>query len=278
MSNKPLSEELRDRAAKALIAFAFLRWESAVMLAITLIAAVLLPVLFFPDVLLLGQWWFWLALGAIGETLVVVSSIYDPSVRERVVGEMFREKFNPKEIRTKEYRYKVEKALEYRRQMEVLIQHTRDGALRLHLEATVSDVSAWIANMFALARKLDHYRASDILHHDMQSVPAAIQQLEQRLVNETDIRVREQLKQTIDNKRAQWAQLDQLDNTMERAELQLDDTLSAMGTVYAQMQLIDAKDIDSGRAQRLRQDIATQVNSLHDVAAAMDEVYLSQGA
>jgi hypothetical protein len=64
---------------------------------------------------------------------------------------------------------------------------------------------------------------------------------------------------------------------MERAELQLDDTLSAMGTIYAQMQLIGAKDIDSGRAQRLRQDIADQVHSLHDIVQTMDEVYLSSG-
>jgi len=33
------------------------------------------------------------------------------------------------------------------------------------------------------------------------------------------------------------------------------------------------KDIDSGRAQRLREDIAEEIKSLHDVVQAMDEVY-----
>jgi hypothetical protein len=50
-----------------------------------------------------------------------------------------------------------------------------------------------------------------------------------------------------------------------------------MGTVYAQMQLIGAKDIDSGRAQRLREDIVDEVSSLHDIVEAMDQVY-SEGA
>jgi len=37
--------------------------------------------------------------------------------------------------------------------------------------------------------------------------------------------------------------------------------------------LIGVKDIDSGRAQRLRDDIAEEVKQLHDVVEAMDEVY-----
>jgi len=68
-------------------------------------------------------------------------------------------------------------------------------------------------------------------------------------------------------------QLARLNSTMQRAELQLDETLTSMGTVYAQMQLIGARDIDSGRAQRLRQDIADEIGSLHDVVQAMDELY-----
>ena len=60
---------------------------------------------------------------------------------------------------------------------------------------------------------------------------------------------------------------------MARARLQMDNALTALGTVYSQMLLIGVKDIDSGRAQRLREDIAEEVKSLHDVVEAMDEVY-----
>jgi hypothetical protein len=273
---KTLNDEMRDRAAKALISYAIFRWESAATLAATLILAILLPDPF-GGILSFWQWWFWLVLGFVAEVLIVVTTIYDPATRERVVAEMFRVRFNPKEVAASEYRQKLVKALEYREQMELLLQHTRDGALRTHLEATIDDVSEWLNNMFTLARRLDHYRSSGILQQDFQSVPVAIQNLEQRLARETDPQVKAQLEQTIQSKRDQLEQLERLDNTMERAELQLDDTLSAMGTIYAQMQLIGAKDIDSGRAQRLRTDIADQVNSLQDVVQAMDEVYLSSG-
>ena len=84
-----------------------------------------------------------------------------------------------------------------------------------------------------------------------------------------------QIKQTIAQQRAQLQQLDRLESTMDRAELQLDVALSAMGTIYAQMQLVGAKDIDSSRAQRLRDNIADQVDSMHDILQAMDEVHQS---
>ena len=273
---KSLTDELRDRAAKALVSFAIFRWESAVTLALTLILTILVrdP---FQGALPLWRWWFWIVLGIIAETLIIVTSIYDPEVRERVVGDMFRDKFNANEITAPAYRLKIVKALEYREQMEFLLQRTRDGALRTHLEVTVNDVSDWISNMFNLARRLDHYSRSTILKQDRDALPKEITTLQQRLGTENDKRIKAQLERTIEQKRAQSEQLERLDNTMERAALQLDDTLSAMGTVYAQVQLIGAKDIDSGRAQRLREDIADQMHSLSDVAQAMDEVYLSSG-
>jgi hypothetical protein len=273
-NSKSLSDELRERAAKALVSYAVFRWESAVTLAATLLLAVFWrdP---FQGFLPFWQPWLWPVLGLLAEAVLIFTSIRDPAVQARVVREIFREKFNPREIRTTEYREQVVKALEYREQMETLLQRTRDGALRTHLQSSVNDLSNWISSMFNLARRLDYYRNSGMLHQDLQSVPKSIEQLEDRLKQERDPQVRSQIKQTIANKRAQLQQLDRLDNTMERAELQLDDALSAMGTIYAQMQLIGAKDIDSSRAQRLRDNIADQVDSLTDILETMDEMYQS---
>jgi hypothetical protein len=49
---------------------------------------------------------------------------------------------------------------------------------------------------------------------------------------------------------------------MERARLRLENTLTAMSTIYTQTMLVGAKDIDSGRARRLRDEIAEEVNEL----------------
>ena len=60
------------------------------------------------------------------------------------------------------------------------------------------------------------------------------------------------------------------------AEFQLENTLAALGTLYTQLQPIGAKDVDSGRPQRLQEDITAQIASLQDSAEAMDEVYMSR--
>jgi hypothetical protein len=64
---------------------------------------------------------------------------------------------------------------------------------------------------------------------------------------------------------------------MERAQLQLETTLSSLGTIYSQTMLVGAKDIDSGRAKRLRQEISEEVVELDNILVAMDEVYASSG-
>jgi hypothetical protein len=271
---KSLNEELRERAAKALISYAVFRWESAVTLAVTLMLVVFLPDPF-RGLVPLWRWWFWVILGVAAEAAIIATSLYDPDVREQVISGMFRERFDPSQIRDANYRQKIAKALDYRDQIEFLLQRARDGVLRMHLEATADDISDWINSMFGLAQRLDGYKNSVMVHQDLRSLPVAIRELEQRLAVEKDAQIRAQIERTIDNKRAQLKQLQLLENTMERAELQLDETLSAMGTIYAQVQLIGAKDIDNSRAQRLRSDIADEVHSLHDIVETMDELYQS---
>ena len=125
-------------------------------------------------------------------------------------------------------------------------------------------------------QRLDAYESDPVLKQDLRSVPLAIKNFQARLELEDDESVRAQLRETIASKKAQWANLQRLQNAMEKAEYQLENTLAAMGTVYAQLQLLGAKDVDSGRAQRLREDIAEQVAALQDVLETMDEVYKGQ--
>jgi len=66
----------------------------------------------------------------------------------------------------------------------------------------------------------------------------------------------------------------ELRNTMDRAELQLENTLAALGTVYVQLQLVGAG--DSGPAQQVQKDIAGQIASLQDIIEAMNEVTWSE--
>ena len=62
---------------------------------------------------------------------------------------------------------------------------------------------------------------------------------------------------------------------MKRTRLNLDDTLAAMGTVYSQLQVLNAMDIDGPTAARIAEDVDREVDRLNDLAAALSDVYKS---
>jgi hypothetical protein len=269
-------DELRSRASRAMLSHAFFRWESAVTIAVFLIVLPALTLLVGSSWIPWLPWWIWLLVGAIAETAILWASLSDEATAARVVADMFRHQFDPRTLRQTQLRDRVEKALEYRGRIEEVVQRTQKGVLREHLTETARQISDWIEQVYALARRLDAYESDPVLKQDLRSVPLAIKNFYARLEAEDDEAVQVQLRETIASKEGQWANLQRLQNTMERAEYQLENTLAAMGTVYAQLQLMGAKDVDSGRAQRLREDIAEQVAALQDVLETMDEVYKGQ--
>jgi len=260
--------ELKQRATRAIVAHAVFRLESALTVALTI-----LLVFLFPKPFVWWQWWYWLVLGAAGELLVVYTSISDEMTTRKVVADMLRQTFNPREIRSSEHRQRVEKALEYRQRIEEHVRGIKAGVLREHLIDTTAGVADWVANVFGLAKRLDVYHSDQVLDRDRREAPREIAGLRSRLQNEDDPAVRQQLQQAVVSKEEQLTNLRKLENMMEKAEYQLETTLTALGTVYSQLLLISAKDIDSGRAQRLREDIASQVSNLQSLQETLDEVY-----
>ncbi len=265
----PKDSSIRSRAWFAILAHAIFRFESAATLALMILLAYFVPRPF--D---WWQWWYWLVFGAVAEALLIYTSIRDVETGARVVAEMFREEFNPSTIKTQKLRAAVQRALDYRARIEELIRHSEAGVLREHLKDSTTGIADWIAQIFRLAQRLDAFERDEIIQQDAASAPAALRELERRVQREDDDAVRQQAHTTLESKRAQWQNLEKLMQTMEQAELQLDATLTALGTVYSQLVLIRSKDdIEDSRAQRLRSDIVEQMARLNELQGAMDEVY-----
>ena len=87
-----------------------------------------------------------------------------------------------------------------------------------------------------------------------------------------------QIASTLESKERQLETLRKLDDTITRAELQLERSHSLLATIYSQTMLVDAKDIDSGRSRRMRLEIGEEVDELQDMLLAMDEVYTAQSS
>ncbi len=272
MKQSSFQDELEKRAARAILTRSVYRWESAVIIALTASLALLTLVGAIPELFGIFRWWSWLALGALGEAGFVWSSVKDPEFRARAVGEMFREKFDADEVKDKALRQRVDKALEYRDRIDAVIAKSKEGVMREHMADVSRGITSWMESVFRLARRLDAYIADETLGEDLRTVEPAIENLKKRLALEDDDRVKRQISQTIAQKQIQRDNLRKLRNVMEQGQFQLESTLTAMGTVYSQMMLLGSRDIASGRAQRLQQDVDDQVQALQDVVRAMDDV------
>jgi hypothetical protein len=265
--DKSLQDRIEKDARRALLWNAFFRLESALIIGGTILLTVFVKP--FPG------WpiWAWPLVGAIGEAAVIISTLTDRGEMQKVMESMFREKYNFRGIRNRELRAKLEEADQYRRRIQQLANQQDEGPLRDRMVATTSDVYEWIGNMARLAERIDTYRMDMIIKTDLQEVPGEIKTLQQRYNMEADAQVREQMGQTLESKQRQLENLQELGRRMQRADLQLDHSLSALGTVYAQMLLIGSKDVDSDRAARLQEDIRNEVAMLGDLVDSLNEVY-----
>ena len=261
-------DEMRSRTWQAMLSYAFFRMESALTIALTLVL-----IFVFPRPFAVWQWWYWLILGLVAEALIILTSLTDQETGRRVVDAMLREKYNPGTLRNPQHRDRLEKALDYHRRMEELVHQSTESLLRDRLNTAVDSVDDWIANMYRISVRLDAYEADKAIAQDMKAVPQALTDLEKRRATERDSAVQAQIDETLASKQAQWQSLQGLESMMEKADLQLEKTLSDLGNIYSQLRQIEARDLESGRAQRIAEDITAQVNTLQDIVKSMDEVY-----
>ena len=268
-----IADTLEQRARRAIIWHALLRWESAVVIALTLVISAFLGLLALVGVFPL--WWAFLALaiGLLTEAIVFASSVTDEEENARVVAALLRDQYKPKNLRSRKLKAQLNKALEYEGLIVSTIQRTRAGVLHDRLARAIEPVDEWIQAIYRLATRLDVYEQNRVIKRDLRSVPLAIENFKQRLAAENDPAVQETLRKTIADKERQWEHLNHLKNTMEKAEYRMESTLAALGTVYAQVQTLDLRGAEEGRAERLREEIDEQVAQLEDLSEAMDEVY-----
>lgn len=268
MSGDSISDRIEKDVQKALLKNAIFRVESALMVGGAILATVFLPAIipFIP-------WFIWPVLGVIGEAAVIVSSLTDKAEQQKVIESLYREKLSWNDLRDRGLREKLNEAEQYRQRIQQVVEQQRSGILRDRLKQTTAQVYDWIANMVALARRIDTYRGDTIIQRDLKTVPEEMRRLENRLNLERDPRVREQLAATLESNRQQRDSLQELAGRMARADLQLDHSLASLGTVYSQMLLIGSRDVDSDRADQLGSDIRDQVLALQDIVESLNEVY-----
>jgi len=164
------------------------------------------------------------------------------------------------------------RAAEYREGITRQIEAKRANFYGDRLALLADDLERWEERVRLLARRLSQLESDELLRRDRAELPATIKRLEGQVAAETDPAVGERLESALNGYRAQQDQLEALDSLKRRTELQLDETLAAMGTIYSQLRVLDAMEVDGARAASISDDIQSQVVSLGDLVEAMSEV------
>jgi hypothetical protein len=261
--------ELEKKVMRTLAENAFFRWESAVTIAATILAMVGFAV-FGQELAAFSS----LAAGTVIESVIVASSLTDKDLKRKVEADLTRRKFNAKQIGDKYLEAQFKEAQDYQQRIEAAIDEQPDSMLKDELIQTSVQMDDWLGQIYDLAEKISRYRKrQERLTLDKNRAWRRIKELEKEYALENNPAVKQQAQATINGLQQQYNALESVENTMQRAELQLENSLAHLGTIYSQALLVDAKDIDSSRARRLRQEIDEEVIELNDVLLAMDEVY-----
>lgn len=205
--------------------------------------------------------------------LVVGAKVLDRSAGEKAAAQALREEYDLEKIESAHLRDIVRRATDYRERIDQVVAKAGEGAFTVRMQDVSNQVEQWVGRIYALAQKVDAYRLNDVIQKDTKSIPTSIGQLKIRMTQERDESVKAEIANAIHQRQGQLNMLEALDATMDKAELQLENTLTALGTVYSQMLLIDARDVSSARTQRLRDNITEQMAGLNDVITSMNDVY-----
>lgn len=168
-----------------------------------------------------------------------------------------------------------QRAASYRRRIQSLVKARRRGPLADRLADILPRLTSWEERVGQLADRVALFERDDLIRRDIKEVPQHVQRLRRQIPLEADPEVQRQMARTLAAYEEQYRQLEALAKLMRRTRLNLEDTLAAMGTIYSQVQVLNAMDIDSATASRIADEIDVEVNRLNDLLSALSEVNAS---
>jgi len=166
----------------------------------------------------------------------------------------------------------LKRAYQYQEQIQQAITQTSAGPLQSYLQQITQQVNTWVAYIEHLTTRLNQLEQDPLLQRDRSTVPRAVQNLEIRLAQaeDTDTNVKQAAQQTLAARQQQLQHLRSLERVISQAELQCEETIAALGSVYAQILLIKTQ--DKKQAQRIQTDIETHLLRLQDLLEAIEEI------
>lgn len=146
---------------------------------------------------------------------------------------------------------------------------------RNRMEELSRYIEHWRQSLEALVARVDQFQQDELLQQDLQDVPEAIKRLEGQLREGVPEKVTRELERTLNNRRSQLKSLQALEETMQWAEIKIENTVSMLGTLYSQSIMSQSKG-QVGNYQRLLAEIEEESLSLNDYVTTLAEIKFGQ--
>lgn len=220
--------------------------------------------------------WSWIAamfLGLGAASMLVVVGMSDPESITESITLALEDYFQVEKITDAGIRSQITQAVAHRARLQEVLHRSRDG-LRGEVLNALSAVDEWLTGMGHLAQLLVPYqsearRQSETKLHLLDRVA----QLECRVGEATDPRIKAQLRETIAGRRHQQRAIEELESLVERGLLRLERAVAALGTMHAQLSMLAARDEQEANGAKLAHDISTEIQEIDAILLALDRVH-----
>ena len=218
-----------------------------------------------------------LAVGLVTIELIWLrAGLKDERRRDKALATVLQAKvpFRLDAIRDRRLKARLVKALQYWVRIDDLSRPMAHPTWQDQFLATQQNVTRWLQTIYDLACRVDYIRFDLAGRPEWRNLSLTIQNYQQKLAAETDQKQRRRLEGMLTHHLQQLQSFQALQNDLDQALAQLDQTITALGTVHSQ-QLVLAHATRQGRQSRqVEIDVQEEIQRLQDLAEAVAEVYL----
>lgn len=220
--------------------------------------------------------WSWIAVLFVGlsaSSLLITISLTDAASIAGSVRLTLEEYFHVDSIADEYIRAQVIQAVAHRVRLQEVF-HLGNQGMRGHLSDSLVAVDDWLTGMGSLAQVLVPFQSEAQRQSESKlHLQARISELECRIGETTDRRIKDQLRETIAGRRQQQRAIVELENLVERGLLRLEHAVAALGTINAQLAIFSVRGEQEGEAARLAHDINSEIQEIDAILVAIDRVH-----
>jgi flagellar motor switch protein FliM len=142
---------------------------------------------------------------------------------------------DPRMIRTATMRNRVEKALDYKREIDALIGRQPDK-IKMLLGQVVSETDQWLDSIYDMAITIDNFESNPSFQQDRSSLLGEIENLTYHSALETTEEMHTEIRKALEARIRLLNNMDSIKATIQQTEGKIDATLAQMREIYSKLQ------------------------------------------